>query len=278
MDAHRLLSFDASSRPSASMQSIWDGQNGWQNTVRFRDSSPYGAVRANSPGTPRVMPGSTGITKEEMAEMLRPMQGSLSTINEKLSGPQTYVKQVDDNVNQTWKTMDERTQALNTRLINIEQSNSQVIASAAEAAVTASMAKVGVTVGQLQREMAAMKSGQQAVHTRGSGGRDRAQNGPEMSEQEQIKEIRDKIEFRFTSGELEPENDAEAEAILEELLRSADIEMNMHSAKAEFNRKFMMRRGGGRQQLRIWAQFPSAVERHECYHAVILDQLRHRNI
>ena len=106
-----------------------------------------------------------------MAEMLRPMQGSLSTINEKLSGLQTYVKQVDDNVNQTWKTMDERTQALNTRLINIEQSNSQVIASAAEAAVTASMAKVGVNVGQLQREMAAMKSGQQAVHTRGSGGR-----------------------------------------------------------------------------------------------------------
>ena len=110
MDAHRLLSFDASSRPSASMQTIWDGQNSWQNTGRFRDSSPYGpAVRANSPGTPMVMPGSAGITKEGMAEMLRPMQGNLSAISEKLSGLQTYVKQVDDNVQHTWNTMHDRT-------------------------------------------------------------------------------------------------------------------------------------------------------------------------
>ena len=50
-----------------------------------------------------------------------------------------------------------------------------------------------------------------------------------------------------------------------ELLRSADMEMDMYIAQAEFNRKFMMRRAGGRQQLRIWAQFPSSVERNECY-------------
>ena len=126
--------------------------------------------------------------------MLRPMQGNLSAISEKLSGLQTYVKQVDDNVQHTWNTMHDRTCALDTRLKVIESSDKQVIASAADAAVATSMEKVGVSIGQLQRDMAAMKSGQHAVHTRGTGGRDRARNGPEMSEKDQIIEIRDKIE------------------------------------------------------------------------------------
>ena len=94
-----------------------------------------------------VMPGSAGITKEGMAEMLRPMQGNLSAISEKLSGLQTYVKQVDDNVQHTWNTMHDRTCALDTRLKVIESSDKQVIASAADAAggalgETASHAKV----------------------------------------------------------------------------------------------------------------------------------------
>ena len=41
--------------------------------------------------------------------------------------------------------------------------------------------------------------------------------------------------------------------------------MSMSAAHAEFDRKIMMRRAGGRQQLRIWAKFPSSVERNECY-------------
>ena len=39
----------------------------------------------------------------------------------------------------------------------------------------------------------------------------------------------------------------------------------MSTAQAEYDRKYMMRVGGGRQELRIWARFPSSVERNDCY-------------
>ena len=113
------------SRPRSMMQTIWDGQASWQ-------SSPYAPIRSHSPGagTPRFMPGNNGISKEEMAEMLGPMEANLRSINEKLGGLHSYVQQVENNVNSTWHTMHERTCALDTSLKVIETSDKQVITAA----------------------------------------------------------------------------------------------------------------------------------------------------
>ena len=111
------------SRPRSMMQTIWDGQASWQ-------SSPYAPIRSHSPGagTPRFMPGNAGITKEEMAEMMRPVFGNLSSINEKLIADACEAS--ENNVNITWNTMHERTCALDTSLKVIETSDKQVITAA----------------------------------------------------------------------------------------------------------------------------------------------------
>ena len=64
----------------------------------------------------------------------------------------------------------------------------------------------------------------------------------------------------------DPANDEEAKQLAEQVLNT--IMTDMASAHAEFDRKWMARKGEGRKHLRMWLRFPNSVERN-----VLFDKL-----
>ena len=183
-----------------------------------RDAGPYGAVRGNSNATtPETTPRSApqdqaSITMAQFAQLmdqkLKPLQDEVKSVKQAVTTTSEEVVAIRAALGQQMQA----TADLNQRVGNVEYSNDWYwknldgrlktieggIADKAEQAVAASMTKLGVDLGQMQKDVVALK--QQDPASTGS----KTKTSKPMSEKEQIREICDKIESRFPEGEAEP--------------------------------------------------------------------------
>ena len=183
---------------------VWDSARN-----AFSGSAPYGPARrsASQESTPRNNGDLTPASLQAIAQLLKDEIGPVQNELRAMKGTLNQQQQATSDLNT-------RMDGLNTRVGTLEQHLTATVNTQAAAAVQSSMAQIGADYKTLEAAVANLQQGGATAAV------SKPKSSTRMSPGEQIREICDKIELRFTGGEAEPATADEAKQMIEQVLGS----------------------------------------------------------